>query len=567
MTYLSRAVEREVNPKQTDPLNERQVKNNAGGYVFAVDMWTRLDRFLILGSEGATYYASEKKLTSENIGAVKECIAQDGQRTVNRIVEISDSGRAPKNDPALLALAYAASKGDDKTRAAALEALPKVARIGTHLFHFVDFVTKLRGGGRGLRRALANWYLDKPNEKLSEQVVKYQQRDGWSHRDVLRIGRPHTEDKTKNAILRWTVKSDLSKREVIRNVDENPVKSKYPSVEKYLPSLIQGHELLQAAKTEKAAAKLIREYSLVRESVPTEYLKSSVVWEALLENMPITAMIRNLGNMSKCGLLAPLSDASKIVSDRLANQELLRKARVHPIQILISACTYGAGRGMLGSGEWKVVPQIVDALDDAYYLAFSNVMPTQKNFYLGIDVSGSMASGNVAGTFLTPRTASVALAMVTARTEKNYVMRAFSDGASGRKFGKTPSKSMHYGYDTCMVPLEITARTRLQDAVKLTDDLPFGGTDCALPMLDAMQEKLPIDVFIILTDSETWAGNVHPTKALEMYRQKMGRDAKLIVMGMVANEFSIADPKDAGMLDVVGFDANVPNLIADFAKS
>jgi 60 kDa SS-A/Ro ribonucleoprotein len=35
---------------------------------------------------------------------------------------------------------------------------------------------------------------------------------------------------------------------------------------------------------------------------------------------------------------------------------------------------------------------------------------------------------------------------------------------------------------------------------------------------------------------------------------------------MVANAFSIADPADGGMLDVVGFDAATPQLIADFAR-
>ena len=33
------------------PGRKDQVKNNAGGYVFAIDSWTQLDRFLILGSE------------------------------------------------------------------------------------------------------------------------------------------------------------------------------------------------------------------------------------------------------------------------------------------------------------------------------------------------------------------------------------------------------------------------------------------------------------------------------------------------------------------------------------
>ena len=79
--------------------------------MWAVDDWTRLDRFLILGSEGGSYYASERKLTRENAEAVLRCIAADGARVVARIVAVSDAGRAPKNDPALFALALARQAG------------------------------------------------------------------------------------------------------------------------------------------------------------------------------------------------------------------------------------------------------------------------------------------------------------------------------------------------------------------------------------------------------------------------------------------------------------------------
>lgn len=43
-----------------------------------------------------------------------------------------------------------------------------------------------------------------------------------------------------------------------------------------------------------------------------------------------------------------------------------------------------------------------------------------------------------------------------------------------------------------------------------------------------------------------------------------GRPAKLVVVGMVSNGFSVADPEDGGMVDVVGFDTAAPRLIADF---
>src|SRR5712671_4625677 len=119
---------------QTTPPADRpeQVQNSAGGYVWPVDNWMRLERFLILGSEGGTYYVSERKLIIENAIAVRECLQSDGLRVVSIVEEISVSGRAPKNDPALFVLALAASPkfADANTNAAALEALPRVARTG-----------------------------------------------------------------------------------------------------------------------------------------------------------------------------------------------------------------------------------------------------------------------------------------------------------------------------------------------------------------------------------------------------------------------------------------------------
>src|SRR6187551_2921593 len=102
---------------QSEPIpGSGQVPNSAGGFAWEVDDWARLRRFLILGSEGGSYYASERTLTRENAEAVERCLAGDGPRAVAEIVRVSADGRAPKNDPALFALAMAAGLGDEATR-------------------------------------------------------------------------------------------------------------------------------------------------------------------------------------------------------------------------------------------------------------------------------------------------------------------------------------------------------------------------------------------------------------------------------------------------------------------
>jgi 60 kDa SS-A/Ro ribonucleoprotein len=217
--------------------------------------------------------------------------------------------------------------------------------------------------------------------------------------------------------------------------------------------------------------------------------------------------------------------------------------------------TYGSGHGMRGRGTWEPVSQVVDALDRAFYLSFRNAPTTGRRTMLALDVSGSMGMGVAGMPYLSCREASAAMALVTAATEPNHMFTAFTAGIAG-----------FLGLRSGLSRLAISPRQRLDDVVRQTAALPFGGTDCALPMLEALRHGWKIDVFVVYTDSETWAGKVHPVQALRRYRERTGIPAKLVVVGMASNGFSIADPEDAGMLDVVGFDTAAPGLIADFAK-
>ena len=117
---------------------------------------------------------------------------------------------------------------------------------------------------------------------------------------------------------------------------------------------------------------------------------------------------------------------------------------------------------------------------------------------------------------------------------------------------------MHGGGEPGITRVNLSPRMRLADVIKRIEAIPMGGTDCALPMLWAARNKLNVSGFITYTDSETWAGNIHPAQALRQYRSEFVGDAKAVVVGMTSNGFTLADPNDRGMLDVVGFDTTVP---------
>jgi 60 kDa SS-A/Ro ribonucleoprotein len=466
-----------------------------------------------------------------------------------------------------------------------LSQLSKVARIPTHVMMFTEYLNTMRGWGRSVKTAIGNWYTDKNESQLAYHLTKYQNRNGWSNRDLLRLAHVNATDPSKKALLAWSVAGGLDALKVASEswtnnrvnsakteserlkaqAEINSRRNRYAAAYSLLTSengntLIAAFEAAKKATSPGEIARLIRSAGLTREMIPTQFLNDVDVWEALLEKMPMTAMIRNLGKMSAVGLLKPLSSASKFVVGRLNDVDYLRKSRVHPMAILLAQGTYRQGHGRLGSNTWTVVPNVVDALEDAFYNAFTNIIPTGKSIYIAHDVSGSMGAEFTPGSGITCAQAGAAMGLIFARTEKNYVSYGFvSEGRGPSYFGR--------GSSTGLVDLKITAKDTLQTATQKAHMNNFGGTDCALPMIHAGKEGMEVDAFIVITDNETWAGKIHPTQALKQYRKARGvNDTRLIVMGMTSTEFSISDPTDPFNLDVAGFDAGAPALVSDFIR-
>jgi 60 kDa SS-A/Ro ribonucleoprotein len=558
----ARQFNRRITPQSQPIPGSTQVRNSGGGFSWEVDDWTRLDRFLILGAEGGTYYITERDLVKQNHEAMVRCIKADGVRAVNRIVEISDAGRAPKNDPAIFALALTVTHGDALAKAHAFANLNKVCRIGTHLFHFAEYVNAMRGWGRGLRNAVGDWYVYRDADDLAHQAVKYQQRDGWSHGDLLRLAHPKAPSAQHESVFRWLLAgaNSLGEREVKRKVRGEDRVAKYGAVGA-LPKLIEAFEQAKRASSAGEIVKLINEFGLPREVIPTQWLNEAVVWEALLERMPMTAMIRNLGKMTSLGLLGPFSNAKKLIVRKLRGETALKRARIHPLAVLVAQKIYAQGHGDKGALKWSPVSAVVDALDEAFYATFPNVEPCNKPVLLALDVSGSMAASVIAGSCISAREGSAAMALITAATEPECEIISFSAPAQGRYGG------MHGGGEPGITRVNLSPRMRLADVIKRIEAIPMGGTDCALPMVWAARNKLNVSAFITYTDSETWAGNIHPAQALRQYRDEFVGDAKAVVVGMTSNGFTLADPNDRGMMDVVGFDTSVPAVIADFVRS
>lgn len=524
---------------QSEAADPGQVPNSAGGYTFTVAPLERLRRFLVLGTEGGTYYATEREITKANAEVVLAWARERASELVDEVVSISTAGRAPRNNPALFALAAAASLGDAEGRKAALAALPQVARTGTHLFQFAGYVEQFRGWGRGLRRAIADWYLSKPVDAVAYQAVKYRQRDGWSHRDLLRLAHPATEEVARKQLFDW----------ICGRGDDGP-------------AIVEGFQKAQSATTARDWIAVLEEYpALSWEMLPDVALNEPEVWTTLIGNgVPQTALLRQLPRLTRLGVLAPMSDTLDRVVRQLTDGERLRKARVHPVNVLVAARTYASGLSARGRSSWEPIAEVVDALDAAFYTAFGTVEPANKRTLLALDVSGSMTMP-LSGLPITAREVAAALALVTAATEPKTTTVGFTASSAGSRAGLFRRGVALDG----IARLAISPRQRLDDVLASISGLPFSGTDCALPMLWATANKVEVDTFVVYTDNQTWAGAMHPHQALRQYRDWSGIDARLAVVGLTATDFTIADPADPGMLDIAGFDAALPTLLTDFS--
>jgi 60 kDa SS-A/Ro ribonucleoprotein len=572
MTYSEHIANRKT--PQMEKARADQVENSAGGFVFAVDDWTRLDRFLIIGNEEGTFYASERKLTVESYDTITKLLSEDGKKVVDRIVEISDSGRAPNNNAAVFALAVCSVSGDIETRTYVNKVMPKVCRFSTDFYTWINIVNELKSGRKshGLKRAIGRWYGSKTPKSLAYQVCKYPSRsvDGssttkgkkWSHRDCLRISRPGKDRKTKSgktdkALSIPTDKHGLIYRYAVRGIDDedgisvNTLNSwKDDDDLRY----IYGHEMAKMSKNSKELSQLIKTYNLTRESVPPG-LMNKEVWQALLPGIPTKALIRNLGQMTSQEVFKPLSDETILAVDKITDEEVLKNSRIHPMNIILALRTYQSGHGR--RTEWTPVPAICDALEKAFYASFKYVEPTGKKILIAVDVSGSMTIPSKGAPNITAREAAAVMAMVLARTEKNHHMVAFS--SKGGIWGSSDNN--------LIVPFPITSQDSLKTVIETTGSIGMGWTDCSLPMMYAIENEIDVDAFVILTDNETWSGPVHPFEAMKQYREKFNQNAKLASLAFEGTKFTVADPSDAGMIDVIGLDSSVPAILSDFISN
>jgi 60 kDa SS-A/Ro ribonucleoprotein len=508
------------------------IQGKSSGYMFKAGIWRTLRRCLLTGTGNGSYYATKWELTNDFVDVLEQAIAEDPDRVAQEIAYASD-GRSINNSAPIWALVLLSMGESPAAKTAFQSIFPQVVRTASHFYEWMNYTKSVRGFGKVVREAGKNWLLQGDTKALAYQLLKYQQRHGFSNRDALRLfhAKPQTVD--RDLLFKW----------VVNGWDELP-----PEPPTAALNQIWWYEWLKRNPDRTQTA--IFKGRLTHEMAAPVGKMDVGAWQLLFEDMPIGALLRNLGSLTEIGVLSYSKASNRKNLERVAkilnSKEHLRKGRIHPIDILKALKTYKSG-GKLGksSKTWTPVPRIVDILELALEMSFDAIDPTGKVFMHAVDISGSMSSYSVSSINLTCCEIATTMALVSAKAEQNYMIRGFS---------------------TNFIDLNINRSDSFSSAMKKASDLNFGNTDASAAFRWMIENNCYADVICLWTDCESWAGNQHPTQALAEYRQKVNRDAKAIYISLVPNNISLVDPKDPNSWDIAGFDPSTPRLIQSIAN-
>jgi 60 kDa SS-A/Ro ribonucleoprotein len=120
-------------------------------------------------------------------------------------------------------------------------------------------------------------------------------------------------------------------------------------------------------------------------------------------------------------------------------------------------------------------------------------------------------------------------------------------------------------FNTTYHDLGIRKNMSLEEASRRANENCGNATDISLSVQYALDNRLDIGGLITMTDNEVNT-NRHPALALREYRDKRVADLRSVMVATTSTGFSVNDPNDKLGLDVAGFDATVPVVIADFIR-
>ena len=441
----------------------------------------------------------------------------------------------------------------------AYSVLNDVCRIPTHLFQFIRYCEDISGNetgwGRAHRKVISDWYksfIGKDQSmwnhplRLAYLVTKYKRRYGFCHRDVIRLAHVKARQKSIRITLQYALRKPM---ETPNEYDESKVVHKFLEAVEYAKHCCYPED-------EEELCELIAVNRLSREHVPNRFLRDSVkVWNVLIRDMPIAAMIRNLSKV--CSLNIQDTELVNLfihlVEQKLGDHEALRRSGVHPLQLLIAMKHYNLGNSSNGRLTWTVNPRISEALENAFYNCPTVIPASNRRYLMAVSVGENMQQ-TICRSSIKASEAAAAMILSTVKIQNTNVEAIVF------------TNKIEDAYIANINPQD-TLQTIEQKIFEIPREThqPRMRQDLSVPFKWAFKRKERFDAVIVFTDSIHSCGDVHPAEAVKFYSQYMAvPNYKFVSVAMTSDRYTIVSPDDSNSLDVVGFDIHTPGVIMKF---
>ena len=503
------------------------VRNHEGEPAFLRGAKERTIQVMTTNTLDGTFYASKSEVREGTVEALESMMQADPEFLAKAAVYARNNGLlqlAP-----ILGLAVL-SKAEDKKWFKA--AFPHIICTPDNLR---DFVSVCKSGE--IRTGLGGVAYEAVKEWLSTisefHAIKYsgntrsERKNGtvvnkFSLKDMVTLARPKPENEDMDERFRWITRGAAKGAEIVHN------------------PRIKAYEALKKAETDEERCALIKEGGLPWEVViPSVPHMSPELWEALMTQMPYMALLRNINNLSKNGVLKSEDNVEYLVG-RLTDAEAIKKAKILPFRLYEA---YVAYENMYGEDS-----RIADALEEALEASFVNMPDLPGEVAIGSDVSGSMG-GTISEKGVT-RYIDICGVFTGALLKK----------ASGRVH------ALPFNYD--VVKVDVSGQDRILTTANKIVQKCGGGTALGAPIENLMKRGQSVDTFIGITDNEDWAYgsgravNGSFLNSWRKYRASVNPNAQAYLVRIDPYAESVAPQGEPGVHFIYGWSDNVPAYIA-----
>jgi 60 kDa SS-A/Ro ribonucleoprotein len=498
------------------------VVNEAGGKAYNPGPRHALAQYAVTGTFNGTFYATADEQLKNTLELAK---GVDNEFLAKVAVYSREVGNM-KDMPACLLAVLSLRNANLFDRI-----FNRVITNGDMLRRFVQIVRSGAVGrkslGSGPKRKIREWLANRKPERLVFDSIGSDPSLG----DVINLAHPRANDEKQNAMFAWLIgKSPVAK------VDD----PKHQVDVRLLPAALQTLESFKANKDGELP------------NVPFQMLTalplSDKHWTEIARTASWTMTRMNLNTFHRHGVLKD-PEMVKLLAARLSNKEEVAKSRVFPYQLLN---TY------LAVAKNEEIPMSLRlALQDALEHATLNVPAVGVPVIVAPDVSGSMtspATGVRQGATSTARCLDVAALVASTMLRVNPETVVLPFDTEVHKVALNPRDSV------------------MTNAQKLA--LNGGGTNCAKPIEYANVNGLKADLFMLVSDNQSWVNSDRHAWALNHANgvvnawkvfKRNNPKAKLVCIDMQPYG-SVQAPDNKDILNIGGFSDTVFTTVANFVK-